>query len=63
LEDGIPFADLYRGMSDEEGNLKVKCAHADGLHFSVEGYRQMGTIIYEDAVKAILENYVQRDST
>ena len=55
-KEGIPFADLYAGMSDEEGNLKSKCAHFDGLHFSVEGYRQMGTIIYEDAVKAILED-------
>ena len=51
----IPYADLYNGMMDEVGNLKAECAYIDGLHFSVEGYKQMGTIIFQDAVKKILE--------
>lgn len=51
----IPFADLYNGMIDEEGNLKKECAYIDGLHFSVEGYKQMGTTIFKDAIKAIIE--------
>lgn len=54
-ENEIPFADLYNGMKDDEGNLIKKCAYFDGLHFSVEGYKQMGSVIFKDAVKAIIE--------
>jgi len=52
---GIPFADLYIGMLDEKGNLKKNYAYIDGLHFSVEGYKQMGTTIFNDVIKAIIE--------
>jgi len=51
----IPFADLYIGMINEEANLKKEYAYIDGLHFSVEGYKQMGTTIFKDAIKAIIE--------
>ena len=54
-DNNIPFADLYIGMINEEGNLKKECAYIDGLHFSVEGYKQMGTTIFKDAIKAIIE--------
>ncbi len=54
-ENEIPFADLYNGMMDDEGNLIKECAYVDGLHFSVEGYKQMGKIIFKDAIKAIIE--------
>ncbi len=50
----IPFADLYHGMADEEGNLREECAYSDGLHFSAEGYRMMGRVIFEDVVKSII---------
>ncbi|MFO8018332.1 MAG: GDSL-type esterase/lipase family protein [Promethearchaeia archaeon] len=50
----IPFADLYHGMADEEGNLKEEYAYADGLHFSVEGYKQMGKVIFKDLIKDLL---------
>lgn len=53
-ENNIPFADLYEGMSDSEGNLKDEYAYFDGLHFSVAGYRQMGRTIFRDAVKEII---------
>ena len=56
-ENRIPFADLYKGMMDEDGNLKNECAYLDGLHFSVEGYKQMGEIIFKDAVKDIMEKH------
>jgi lysophospholipase L1-like esterase len=51
----ILFADLYYKMQDERGNLKEECAYIDGLHFSVEGYKQMGEAIFNDTVKPILE--------
>lgn len=50
----IPFADLYNGMTEDGGNLKKEYAYADGLHFSVEGYEQMGKVIFRDVVKKIL---------
>ena len=54
-DNNILFADLYHKMQDEQGNLKEECAYIDGLHFSVEGYKQMGEVIFNDVVKLILE--------
>lgn len=54
-KNSILFADLYNGMMDKNGNLKSECAIYDGLHFSVEGYKQMGTVIFQDALEKILE--------
>ena len=54
-ENSIPFADLYNGMVDDEGNLSEKFAYIDGLHFSVEGYKQMAKILFNDAIKLIIE--------
>lgn len=54
-ENKIPFADLYQGMIDDKENLKSECAYVDGLHFSVEGYKQMGTVIFNDAIKEIID--------
>ncbi len=51
----IPYADLYNGMIDDEGNLIKECAYVDGLHFSLEGYKQMGKVIFKDAIKVIIE--------
>ncbi len=54
----IPFADLYEGMMDDTGNLKTECSYVDGLHFSVEGYKQMGLILFKDALREIInDNY------
>ncbi|MFX1274128.1 MAG: GDSL-type esterase/lipase family protein [Promethearchaeota archaeon] len=53
-ENDIPFVDLYNKMRDIHGNLRKECAYIDGLHFSVEGYKQMGFIIFEDAIKEII---------
>ncbi|MBY8983355.1 MAG: hypothetical protein KGD57_10420, partial [Candidatus Lokiarchaeota archaeon] len=56
----IPYADLNYGMSDNNGNLKKEYAYPDGLHFTVEGYRQMANIILQDAIKQIIESkYIQ----
>jgi lysophospholipase L1-like esterase len=51
----IPFADLYSSMIDNKGNLSEKFAYIDGLHFSVEGYKQMAKILFNDTIKLILE--------
>ena len=56
-ENQIPYADLYRGMLDEQGNLHKSYAYADGLHFSEEGYQQMGTVLFEDAVKPLIRRH------
>ena len=54
-EKEIPYADLYYKMMDDEENLMKKYAYADGLHFSIEGYKRMGEIIFEDVIKYIIE--------
>lgn len=54
-EKEIRYADLYYKMMDDEENLMKKYAYADGLHFSIEGYKRMGEIIFEDVIKYIIE--------
>ncbi|MFX1393469.1 MAG: GDSL-type esterase/lipase family protein [Promethearchaeota archaeon] len=51
----IPYADLYNGMMDDEGNLTEEYAYIDGLHFTVEGYRKMGSILFNEVIKNIIE--------
>ncbi|MBD3213399.1 MAG: hypothetical protein GF311_12395 [Candidatus Lokiarchaeota archaeon] len=51
----IPFIDLFNGMANMQGNLKKEYAVSDGLHFSVQGYKQMGLVIFNDVIKALLE--------
>lgn len=58
-KNSILFADLYNGMMDKNGNLKNECAINDGLHFSVEGYKQMGTVIFQDALEKIIEKGIE----
>ncbi|MFX1238896.1 MAG: GDSL-type esterase/lipase family protein, partial [Promethearchaeota archaeon] len=53
-ENSIACVDLYSGMSDEHGNLRKEYAYIDGLHFSVEGYKKMGELIFEKAIKNII---------
>lgn len=55
IKNKIPFADLFNGMIDEDGNLKKIYSYVDGLHFSVEGYKQMGLTIFKDVIKHIFE--------
>jgi len=57
IENKIPFANLYGGMMDERGNLKKECSYIDGLHFSVEGYKQMGLTIFKDTIRDIIINH------
>jgi lysophospholipase L1-like esterase len=54
-EKEIPYAELYNGMMDDEGNLMKKYAYVDGLHFSVDGYKRMGEIIFKEVIKKIIE--------
>jgi lysophospholipase L1-like esterase len=51
----IPFIDLFNGMANTQGNLKKEYAVSDGLHFSVQGYKQMGLVIFNDVIKRLLE--------
>ncbi|TFF99862.1 MAG: hypothetical protein EU541_03795 [Promethearchaeota archaeon] len=50
----IPYADLYHGMANNKGNLRKDCAYSDGLHFSAEGYRIMGKVLFKDVFKSIV---------
>ncbi|MBN1803374.1 MAG: hypothetical protein JW891_17825 [Candidatus Lokiarchaeota archaeon] len=58
VENGISFADLYVGMMNKNGNLKKDCAYVDGLHFSEEGYKQMGMILFNDVFKNLLDDRI-----
>jgi lysophospholipase L1-like esterase len=52
----IPFADLYKGMSNKKGRLARKYRYPDQLHFTVPGYRKMGEIIFNEALKNIIKS-------
>lgn len=52
--EGIPLADLYTGTSDEEGRL-LEAYSSDGAHLNGEGYERMATVIFEDAVREIID--------
>jgi len=52
----ILYVDLFNGMANVQGNLKKEFAVSDGLHFSVQGYKQMGLIIFNQAVKNLIES-------
>lgn len=51
----IPYADLFNGMADSHGNLKQEYAVSDGLHFSVQGYKQMGFILFQEVIRNLCE--------
>ncbi len=55
----IPFANLNKGMSDENGNLKKEYAYPDGLHFTVEGYHHMAYVIFEETIKSLIKSKFQ----
>lgn len=50
----IPYCDLYKEMSDQNGNLKDEYSMNDGIHFTVEGYKKMGEIIFNQTIKKVL---------
>jgi len=54
VDHGIPYADLYHGMANSKGNLKKDCAYTDGLHFTAEGYKIMGKVLFKDVFKSIV---------
>ncbi|MBD3352899.1 MAG: hypothetical protein GF364_15560 [Candidatus Lokiarchaeota archaeon] len=55
----IAFADLYSNMGGKNGDLIVKYDVGDGLHFSVEGYRRMSEIIYQDAFRLTFQTLLK----
>lgn len=52
----ISYADLFNGMINTQGNLKAEYAYTDGLHFSVQGYKRMGYVIFEEVIKEIIRS-------
>ncbi|TXT53790.1 MAG: hypothetical protein BAJALOKI2v1_860004 [Promethearchaeota archaeon] len=52
----IPFSDLHKGMMNEHKNLKKFYATTDGIHFTPEGYKKMGELIFVHAFREIIEN-------
>ncbi len=47
-------ADLYRGLSTSEGLLNQVYDSGDGLHLSLDGYRDVGTIVWAEGISTIL---------
>jgi lysophospholipase L1-like esterase len=55
----LACADLFMGMGDpsNHGNLKPAYDAGDGLHFSAQGYRKMGEVIYEEGCRQVIKSF------
>jgi lysophospholipase L1-like esterase len=53
-KENIPYCDLYKGMRDQNGNLKDEYSMNDGIHFTVKGYKKMGEIIFNLTLKKVV---------
>ena len=53
-KEGIPLADLYSGTSHQDGRL-LEAYSSDGAHLNREGYERMASIIFNDAVRSIID--------
>lgn len=53
--EGMPLADLYSGTSHQDGRL-LEAYSSDGAHLNREGYERMASIIFDDAVRGIIED-------
>ncbi|MGD2201315.1 MAG: SGNH/GDSL hydrolase family protein [Candidatus Bathyarchaeota archaeon] len=49
----IAVVDLFGATSDEEGRLREEYS-SDGVHLSVEGYSEVASTVYQEAVEPIL---------
>ena len=50
----VQLVDLYNPLSDENGSLKLEYSN-DGAHLNTDGYIEVGNIIFNEAVRYILE--------
>lgn len=60
VELGIPCADVFRATLDEATNRLAFQYSSDGLHLNSEGYRKIGSAIYEEGLRHILHAIVER---
>jgi lysophospholipase L1-like esterase len=52
--EGAICADLYGGLSTPDSLLENVFDSGDGLHLSLEGYRRVGTIVWDEGLSEIL---------
>jgi acyl-CoA thioesterase-1 len=63
MELGIPCADVFRATLDEATNRLAFQYSSDGLHLNSEGYRKIGSAIYEEGLHHILHEIVEHEAT
>jgi acyl-CoA thioesterase-1 len=59
-EIGIRCVDVFSATIEESTSRVASQYSSDGLHLSSEGYRRMGAIIYEEGLRPILREVVER---
>jgi lysophospholipase L1-like esterase len=59
-EMGIRCVDVFRATLDRATIRLALQYSSDGLHLNSEGYRKMGTVIYEEGLRPILHAIVER---
>jgi len=57
---GIRCVDVFRATLDRATTRLALQYSSDGLHLNSEGYRKMGTVIYEEGLRPILHAIVER---
>jgi lysophospholipase L1-like esterase len=47
-------ADVFSKLTDDNSILQTKYDSGDGLHLSVEGYRRIGELLWDDVVRTLV---------
>ena len=56
IELGIPCVDVFLATLDQATNRLASQYSSDGLHLNSEGYRKIGSVIYEEGLRHILHD-------
>jgi acyl-CoA thioesterase-1 len=59
-EIGIRCVDIFRATLDQATSRLALPYSSDGLHLSSEGYRKIGTVIYEEGLQPVLSAMFKR---
>jgi acyl-CoA thioesterase-1 len=55
----VPFVDFFTATADPRTNRLAEVHSADGLHLNTKGYQQMGKCIFDEWLRALLDQHAK----